>query len=127
MNKLTKQATVDEQHLFEDISTLIKVAQQEALHQLSKMNVLLYWHIGKKINIAILNEKRAEYGANILSSVAKKLQVIYGQGFGRRILERCIQFTRVYPQGTGVRAPDCSKRQRLLLTLYQQALYTSDK
>lgn len=99
-----KHDTVNEQHLFEDISQLIKTAQQETLRQLNKMNVLLYWHVGKKIDAAILKEKRAEYGGSIISNLATKLEYSYGKGFGRRILERCIQFARTYPQETIVQS-----------------------
>ena len=98
MGNLTDKTAVDTRYLFEDISVLIKSAQQEALNQLSKLNVFLYWHIGKKINEVILEEKRAEYGNKIISNLAKKLQTMHGQGFGRRVLERCIQFSRIYPQ-----------------------------
>lgn len=86
-----------EQALFNDISQLIKAAQQQAVKQLSQINVMLYWHIGQRINHDILQEERAAYGANILANLAKNLKAAYGRGFGQRVLERCVQFSKVYP------------------------------
>jgi predicted nuclease of restriction endonuclease-like (RecB) superfamily len=117
VNNSNKQAISDGQHLFEDISTLITSAQQTALRQLSKMNVLLYWHIGKKVNEVILKEKRAEYGASVISDVANKLQAMHGRGFGRRILERCVQFAKIYPQEEVVNALSSHLKWTNIVTL----------
>jgi predicted nuclease of restriction endonuclease-like (RecB) superfamily len=117
MNKPTKQNLCDEDSLFDEVSQLIKKAQQETLRQLSKMNVLLYWHIGKKLDQAILKEKRAEYGANIILSLAKKLQAAYGRGFGRRVIERCIQFARKYPEVDVVHALSTQLKWTHIVTL----------
>lgn len=57
---------------------------------------MLYWHIGSRINQDILDEKRAEYGASIILNLATKLQTMYGRGFGRRVIERCVQFARFF-------------------------------
>lgn len=58
--------------------------------------VMLNWHIGSLINHEILNNKRAEYGEQILSQVAKKLVLLYGNGFDFPNLTRMIKFSKLY-------------------------------
>ena len=60
--------------------------------------VLLYWNIGQKINAEILKGERAEYGEQIIKSVAKELNLVYGKGFDVRELFRMIKFAKLYPE-----------------------------
>jgi len=96
MDKYPEQ--IDNSQLFKEISQLIESARQHSLQYLNKTNVLLYWHIGHRINQDILNNQRAKYGENIIQALALKLQMHYGRGFGRRIIERCVQFARYFPE-----------------------------
>lgn len=96
MTKLSTKKRDENTKLFKEISSLIESARQHSLHYLNKTNVLLYWHIGARINENILNEKRASYGKSIIEDLALKLQTYYGQGFGRRVIERCVQFVRYF-------------------------------
>ena len=43
---------------------------------------MLYRNIGSRINIEILNEKRAEYGKQIVASLSQELTQKYGSGCG---------------------------------------------
>lgn len=98
MNKKLTEHQANEVQLFKEISGLIESARQHSLQLLNKTSVVLYWHIGHKINQNILDEKRAQYGANIIQDLATQLQTHYGRGFGRRVIERCIQFARFFPE-----------------------------
>src|SRR3990167_2227054 len=98
MNKKLTEHRTSEVQLFKEISGLIESARQHSLQLLNKTSVVLYWHIGHKINQNILDEKRAKYGANIIQDLALQLQTHYGRGFGRRVIERCIQFARFFPE-----------------------------
>lgn len=98
MSKQLSQQQINEAQLFKDISGLIESARQHSLQLLNKTSVILYWHIGYKFNQNILNEKRAKYGENIIQDIASRLQTKYGRGFGRRVIERCIQFARYFPE-----------------------------
>ncbi|MDA9271929.1 DUF1016 N-terminal domain-containing protein [bacterium] len=60
--------------------------------------MLLYWHIGHRISQDILDEKRAKYGGNIIQDLASKLEIYYGRGFCRRVIERCIQFAKYFTE-----------------------------
>jgi len=87
---------IDQKKLFEEISHLIETTQRETLRKVSQIGVLLYWHIGQRINREILNLKRAEYGKEIINQLAKDLQIKFGPGFGQRIIYRCAQFAKLF-------------------------------
>ena len=98
MTKSITTQQADNLRLFKEVSQLIEAAREHSLRYLNKTNVLLYWHIGHRINQDILDEKRAKYGENIIQDLALKLQTYYGRGFGRRVIERCIQFAKYFTE-----------------------------
>ena len=75
------------------LSTRIKVAQT-----VNAGLTMLYWHIGRRIRQDILKEDRAEYGTEIVSSLASQLESEFGRGFGEKNLRRMVQFVEVFPQ-----------------------------
>ena len=54
--------------------------------------MLTYWQVGKTINEHILNNQRAEYGKEIVGTVARQLAELYGKSFEERNLRRMMQF-----------------------------------
>lgn len=58
---------------------------------------MLYWGIGVRIRVDILNEKRAAYGEQILPTLSAKLVPEYGEGFSPRNLARMIRFAEFFP------------------------------
>src|SRR3990167_4271814 len=76
---------IDEKKLYDDVSHLIEI---------SRTGVMLYWHIGHRINHDILKFSRAEYGAQVIKNLAAKLQTKFGSGFGHRVIHRCSQFEK---------------------------------
>tara|TARA_R110000868_G_scaffold188892_1_gene431739 strand:+ start:295 stop:1329 length:1035 start_codon:yes stop_codon:yes gene_type:complete len=89
---------INQEKLFEEVSDLIETTQRETLRKVSQTGVLLYWHIGHRIDREILKLNRAEYGKDIISQLAQNLQIKFGQGFGERIIYRCIQFTKFFQE-----------------------------
>lgn len=57
---------INEELLYSDISQLIEMTQQRTLHEINRAGVLLYWHMGRRINQDVLKYNRAEYGGIIL-------------------------------------------------------------
>ncbi|RAP34915.1 hypothetical protein B1207_14580 [Legionella quinlivanii] len=95
--KLDKELShINEDQLYSDVSQLIEITRQKTLHEVNRAGVLLYWHIGRRINRDILKCSRAEYGANIIKTLAEKLQTAFGRGFGVRVIHRCVQFERFF-------------------------------
>ncbi len=64
-------ASVD--RLLGDLRALIEAAREQAARSVNSALVGLYWHIGKRIREDVLQEKRAEYGEAIVSTVSKQL------------------------------------------------------
>ena len=59
--------------LFSDISALIEQTRLAIYAQTSGSTVLLFWKIGQRINNDILENKRADYGKQIVSQAATQL------------------------------------------------------
>jgi predicted nuclease of restriction endonuclease-like (RecB) superfamily len=65
---------------------------------------MLYWNVGRRIRQDILREKRAEYGAGIVSALGRQLEIEFGRGFGEKNLRRMIQFAEAFSDGRIVAA-----------------------
>lgn len=84
--------------LFQDISQLIETARNIAAHHANATLVRLYWHMGIRINQDILKNEHAEYGNQIIKTLAQRLTVLYGRGFDSRALFRMTRFARQFPE-----------------------------
>jgi hypothetical protein len=58
---------------------------------------LLYWQVGDRIRREVLREERAEYGAEIVSTLGRQLEQEFGRGFTEKSLRRMIQFAESFP------------------------------
>lgn len=74
--------------LFFDIKLLIEDSRQAVAQTVNAGLTAMYWNIGKRINDDVLENKRAEYGEQILPTVSAKLVKEYGNGFSKRNLKR---------------------------------------
>ena len=88
---------IAEDSLYKELSSLIEKSKQEAISRVKSTVNLLFWQIGKKINDEILNNKRAEYGAQVVQNLAVKLSARYGRSFELRNLRRMMQFANDFP------------------------------
>ena len=83
--------------LVEDIRRLIAEARGHVATVVNAGMTMLYWKIGERVRREILKEKRAEYGAEIVATLAKQLEGEFGRGFGKRNLFRMIRFAEAFP------------------------------
>jgi hypothetical protein len=74
--------------LISDISLLIEQSQRHIATQANSALTQLFWHIGKRINDEILQNKRADYGKQIVVTVSRQLETKYGRSFSDRNLRR---------------------------------------
>lgn len=95
--ELSKFNTTIPAILFNDITKLINDARQHVAREYNSTQALLCWLIGKRIDEEILRTERAEYGEEIISSLAKELTVAYGRGYSRANLFRMIKFAKQFP------------------------------
>ena len=78
--------------LFNDIKSLIDSARQRAAVSVNAELTLLYWQVGQRIHSELLGGERAEYGQQVLPSLAKQLTSQYGKGWSRRNLFNMVKF-----------------------------------
>lgn len=91
-----KQSDKPGQILFEELSRLIEKSQHQLVSYANSSLTLLFWQIGKRINEEVLQNKRAEYAKNIVSTVSTQLKAKYGRNFELRNLRRMIQFAEQF-------------------------------
>jgi len=91
------KANTNDKQLFTELAVLIEQSKKQVVAQVNNILTLTYWQVGKKINEHILQNKRAEYGKQIVTPVATQLVEKYGKGFNEKNLRRMMQFTDVFP------------------------------
>lgn len=87
-----------EQDLLIQLSALVENSQQIIASQANSTLTLLFWQIGKHLNDFVLNNKRAEYGKQIMSTVSTHLSEKYGNSFELRNLRRMRQFAEQFTE-----------------------------
>lgn len=83
--------------LFTEISKLINESRQRVAITVNSEISLLYWHIGKRINDDILQNKRAEYGKQIVYTLSKQLTLEFGKGWSEKQLRHCLYAVETFP------------------------------
>lgn len=92
----TNNLTNIESDLLNELSQLIEQTQQQVSIQINSSLTLLFWNIGNRINQNILQNERAEYGKQIVVTVARQLTQKYGRNFEEKNLRRMLQFAKQF-------------------------------
>lgn len=84
--------------LIDDLRQIIDSARSHVAATANYELTAMYWHIGNRINHDMLNNERAEYGKQIVATVARQLQEEYGtKGFDEKSIRRMMQFAQIFP------------------------------
>jgi hypothetical protein len=84
--------------LIDDLRQIIDSARSHVAATANYELTAMYWNIGNRINRDMLNNERAEYGKQIVATVARQLQEEYGtKGFEERTIRRMMQFALQFP------------------------------
>ncbi len=89
--------TIQTSHLVENLKSLIESSRDRLAKIVNQEMTVLYWNIGKMIHQDILKSERAEYGKQIISTVSKELNALYGQGFSAPNISRMITLYQDFP------------------------------
>jgi len=114
--------TKPEDLLLNDITHLIEENRTVVATTVNTTLVFLYWKIGNRINIEIINNKRAEYGQQIVVSLARQLEVAYGKGWDEKTLRHCLRMADTFPEELIVSAV----RRQLGWTHIKTIMYLKD-
>lgn len=90
-------AATKESGLLQDLRTLILETRQTFAVTVNAGLTTLYWRLGKRIQEDLLQQNRAEYGAEIIISVARQLEADFGTSFGEKNLRHMLKFAEVFP------------------------------
>jgi len=91
-----RKAISIEQSLFDELSELIERSQRQVFAHANSTLTVLFWQIGRRINNEILNNKRAAYAKQIVSTLSTQLRAQYGKNFDLRNLRRMMQFAEQF-------------------------------
>ncbi|MEM8017844.1 DUF1016 N-terminal domain-containing protein, partial [Morganella morganii] len=73
---------------------------------------MLYWRIGQRIHTQVLEGRRADYGEEVVLTLAAQLVKEYGGSFAVKNLRRMVQFAAAYPD------------ERIVVSLIRQLSWT---
>ncbi|MDR2205718.1 MAG: DUF1016 N-terminal domain-containing protein [Flavobacteriaceae bacterium] len=97
MSTSIKNLQTSEQVLFNELSQLIEQSKQFVIVQANSTLTLLFWHVGKRINEDVLQNKRADYGKRIVQTLSAQLTEKYSRNFEAKNLRRMMQFADQFP------------------------------
>lgn len=95
-------------HLLSDLRHLIFSTRARVASTVDSALVMLYWSLGRRVREDLLDERRAPYGEQIVSTLSRQLSAEFGRGYSRQNLFRMVQFATAFPE------------ERIVVTLSQQ-------
>ena len=96
MTDKTNNITISESDLFNALSQLIEQSKQQVAVQANSAVTILFWQVGNRINQDILQNKRAEYGKQIVPTVSAQLENKYGRNFTEKNVRRMLRFAEQF-------------------------------
>lgn len=79
-------------NLFSEIRQLIDETRHSVAVAVNTSTTILYWNIGQRVNNEILENKRAEYGKEVVKTLSQKLTQEFGKGWSEQHLRHCLRF-----------------------------------
>jgi len=83
--------------LLDDLRALILEARQALATTVNSSLTALYWRLGRRIQDDLLQPGRGEYGAEIIVSVARRLELDFGASFSEKNLRHMLKFVEIFP------------------------------
>ncbi len=84
--------------LFYEIKQLIEEARQTVAVAVNAATTILYWNIGNRIKIEVLENKRGEYGKEVVKTLSQELTQEYGKGWSEQHIWHCLRFAETFPE-----------------------------
>lgn len=79
------------------IIALVNASKMKVAVSVNATLTELYWRIGNLINVAILDNKRADYGTHIVENISRRLTEKFGRGWSVKQIHRFMQFAKAFP------------------------------
>ena len=108
--------------LTSDIRQLIETSCSQLASDVNSALTLLHWQIGQRIRSEVLQGQRAEYGEQIILTLASRLEADYGRGFSSKNLRHMLRFAQIFPEAEIVYAAS----RQLSWTHLRSLIYIDD-
>ncbi len=79
-----------------ELNKIIQQGKNKVAVAVNSTLTLVFWQVGQKINDFVLDNKRAEYGKEIVKSLSIELVNKYGKSFTSKNLHRMMQFAEQF-------------------------------
>ncbi|CAH0446620.1 hypothetical protein LMG10661_02686 [Ralstonia syzygii subsp. syzygii] len=89
--------TVNHAALVADIRQLIDSARQRVALAVNAELTLLYWQVGRRVQVEVLQGERAAYGQEVVKALAARLTADYGKGWSEKQLRHCLRLAETFP------------------------------
>lgn len=86
----------DYQNTLTDLISIIESTKTQVAIQANSSLTIMFWQVGKRIQLDILENERAEYGKQILVTLSRELTNNFGNSFKEKNLRRMIQFVEKF-------------------------------
>ncbi len=96
MNELENIDNINIDALYNDVAGMIERAKQQVAIHVNTELVILNWNIGNRIKVELLNNKKPEYGKQVIKELSKKLIRNYGRGYSSSNLYRMLQLNEFF-------------------------------
>lgn len=83
--------------LLSEVREMIASARQQMAVTVNAGLTLLYWQVGDRIRREVLQEKRAKYGAEIVTTLSSQLTAEFGKGWSKPNLSRMMRLAECFP------------------------------
>jgi len=99
LNRIESEVVAkDADRLVGDLKQLIDETRAKVAATVNAGLTMLYWKVGNRIRRDVLTCKRADYGKEIVITVARQLTLEYGRGFSVKSLRHMIRFAETFPE-----------------------------
>ena len=82
-----------------DVRNMIGQTRDDVARTVNSGMTFLYWRIGKRIQMEVLQYERAEYGKEILATLSQELSAEFGRGYSPSAHTRMVKFSEVFSEG----------------------------
>lgn len=83
--------------LLAEVRQLILDARQQTYQAVNAALTFTNWRVGDRIRREILQQKRAEYGEQIVAALSRQLEMEFGRGYSEKSLRHMIRFVEAFP------------------------------
>ena len=104
-----------------ELEALIDASKQQVVIAANAALTTLYWQLGNRIR-SILDGRRAEYGARVITELGRRLSTRHGRGFDEKSLRHMLRFAQAFPAAEIVSA----LRRHLSWSHFKQLVYLPD-